>query len=186
MFSFQVSPYNPPLMLQQHLKSLKSFRSASSDIPHIQVLFHFSPALPFLPYFHLTSNCIRCPALSFHIFHPFTSLKERKTAFTLSSVPKVTEGGRCFWNSTVPSAACHVWLKSCRDPRDVERPTVLLCLLPCLSPSRCGCGCERGEQMEKNWITDQNTVKGKGGEVWWCLENVLALSITHWTWWLSI
>lgn len=92
MFSFQVSPYNPPLMLQQHLKSLKSFRSASSDIPHIQVLFHFSPALPFLPYFHLTSNCIRCPALSFHIFHPFTSLKERKTAFTLSSVPKVTEG----------------------------------------------------------------------------------------------
>lgn len=78
MFSFQVSPYNPPLMLQQHLKSLKSFRSASSDIPHIQVLFHFSPALPFLPYFHLTSNCIRCPALSFHIFHPFTSLKKEK------------------------------------------------------------------------------------------------------------
>lgn len=74
-----MSPYNPPLMLQQHLKSLKCSRSPSSDTPHTEVLFHFSPALPFPPYFHLTSNCICCPALLFHIFHPFTSLKERKT-----------------------------------------------------------------------------------------------------------
>lgn len=87
--SVSLQPSSDAPTTSQHLKS---FRSASSDIPHIQVLFHFSPALPFLPYFHLTSNCIRCPALSFHIFHPFTSLKERKTAFTLSSVPKVTEG----------------------------------------------------------------------------------------------
>lgn len=123
MFSFQVSPYNP-LMLQQHLKSLKSFRSVSSDIPHTEVLFHFSPALPFPPYFHLTSNCIRCPALSFYIFHPFTSLKERKTGhLMLLLYPQYQksqrDGGRM---KVLSKLDCAVSCLSC-TAEELQRPS---------------------------------------------------------------